>query len=109
MIRQIVATVIADDSNRRIVAVEPEKPKRAAKKSDGADGEAKPKKPRAPRITKLEQVGCPVCGTGHLLKGRAAFGCSNYASGCTFRLPFDDCPPDTTPAQINKKINGKKK
>lgn len=109
MIRQIVATVIADDSNRRIVTAEPAKPSKSARKAEKVTDEQKPKKPRAPRITRLEQVRCPVCATGHILKGRTAFGCSHYASGCTFRLSFEECPADTTPAQINKKINGKKK
>ena len=31
---------------------------------------------------------CPVCGKGHIIKGKAAYGCSEWKSGCTFRLPF---------------------
>ena len=31
---------------------------------------------------------CPKCKKGILLKGKAAYGCSNYKTGCTFRLPF---------------------
>ncbi|MFK7932041.1 MAG: DNA topoisomerase, partial [Saprospiraceae bacterium] len=31
---------------------------------------------------------CPKCQQGQLLKGKAAFGCSQYKSGCDFRLPF---------------------
>ena len=37
---------------------------------------------------------CPACGVGHILRGRTAFGCSNYANGCTFRIPFDDVKPE---------------
>ncbi|MDE6134411.1 MAG: DNA topoisomerase III, partial [Muribaculaceae bacterium] len=106
MIRQIVINVLSDNSMRRIVTSAPDETSKARRAQDQAE---KPKKPRAPRITKLEQVVCPLCGTGHLLKGRAAFGCSNYAAGCTFRLPFEECPPETTPAQINRRINGRKK
>ncbi|WP_296385211.1 type IA DNA topoisomerase [Winogradskyella sp.] len=31
---------------------------------------------------------CPKCKTGKLLKGKAAFGCSNYKSGCDYRISF---------------------
>ena len=31
---------------------------------------------------------CPVCKKGTVLKGKTAYGCSEYKSGCTFRLPF---------------------
>ena len=31
---------------------------------------------------------CPKCKKGKLLKGKAAYGCSAYKTGCTFRLPF---------------------
>ena len=31
---------------------------------------------------------CPICGTGTIIKGKTAYGCSNWKSGCTFRLPF---------------------
>ncbi len=31
---------------------------------------------------------CPKCRTGHLLKGKTAYGCSNYKNGCDFKLTF---------------------
>ena len=31
---------------------------------------------------------CPVCGKGHIIKGKAAYGCSEWKTGCSFRLPF---------------------
>ncbi|MEN8886783.1 MAG: DNA topoisomerase, partial [Winogradskyella sp.] len=31
---------------------------------------------------------CPKCKKGYLLKGKAAFGCSNYKQGCDFRVSF---------------------
>lgn len=101
LMRQIVINVLSDNSNRRIITDTPEEKKKAGTK---ASSDA-PKKPRAPRITKLEQVVCPVCGKGHVVRGRTAYGCSLYASGCTFRLPFTDCPQDATPSQVRKKIS----
>ena len=31
---------------------------------------------------------CPKCNNGSILKGKTAYGCSNYKNGCDFRLPF---------------------
>lgn len=33
---------------------------------------------------------CPLCKKGTLLKGKTAYGCSEWKSGCIFRLPFDE-------------------
>lgn len=32
---------------------------------------------------------CPVCGKGTIIKGKAAYGCSEWKNGCTFRRAFD--------------------
>ena len=32
---------------------------------------------------------CPKCRRGKLLKGKTAYGCSEYKTGCSFRLPFE--------------------
>ncbi|MFV0540619.1 MAG: DNA topoisomerase 3 [Aestuariibaculum sp.] len=31
---------------------------------------------------------CPKCKNGHVLKGKSAYGCSAYKSGCDFVMPF---------------------
>ncbi len=31
---------------------------------------------------------CPLCGKGIIIKGRSAYGCSEWKNGCTFRKPF---------------------
>jgi len=41
---------------------------------------------------------CPKCNTGSIIKGKTAYGCSNFKSGCNFVFPFDE---------IKKKANGK--
>jgi len=49
------------------------------------------KKTRAkslPAAEVLKTQICPKCNTGNIIKGKTAFGCSNYKSGCNFRLPF---------------------
>lgn len=45
------------------------------------------------------QLTCPKCKKGTVLKGKAAYGCNAYKSGCDFRYSFDD---------IRKKANGNK-
>lgn len=32
---------------------------------------------------------CPKCKKGTVLKGNTAYGCSNYKSGCDFKVPFE--------------------
>lgn len=31
---------------------------------------------------------CPKCKSGHIIKGKSAFGCSDYKNDCRFVLPF---------------------
>ncbi len=97
LMREIVTNVLSDNSATRIAAA-PEEKKDAPKA-------AKASKPRSPRTTKFEQVECPVCGQGHIIKGRSAFGCSRYSDGCQFRIPFTDCPAESTPAKVKKFIS----
>ena len=44
-----------------------------------------------------EKITCPKCKKGMILKGRSAYGCSEYKNGCDFIFSFDD---------IRKKANG---
>ena len=39
-------------------------------------------------IENPKQEICPLCGKGHILKGKTAYGCSEWKSGCTYRRPF---------------------
>ena len=36
----------------------------------------------------VEGTVCPLCGKGTLLKGKSAYGCSDWKNGCSYRLPF---------------------
>lgn len=98
-IGEIVINVLNDNSARRIETTADDK--------DGDKPKPKPKTKRAPRKKKIESldaIPCPVCGKGHIIKGRTAYGCSLYAGGCSCRLPFDQYPATLTPAQLAKKI-----
>ena len=85
----------------------PEEPKEAPKKTssrkkESSGEEPKPKRTRSTaKKTKAETaptlpegdaiVGtvCPLCGKGTILKGKTAYGCSEWKNGCTFRKSFD--------------------
>jgi DNA topoisomerase-3 len=104
LIGQIVINVLSDNSARRIVVEDEKKAdgKKGAKAA--ADGEAKPRKPRRKPIKSLEEIVCPKCGKGHILRGKTAYGCSRYAEGCDLRLSFDKYSPDLTPGKLATKI-----
>ena len=102
MIGEIVLNVLRDNTGGSI-AVEQGKPAKP-KSPTAAGGEEKPKKPRAPRIKSIEEIPCPVCGRGHLLKGHNAYGCSEYRNGCHTLLPFTEYPADLTPAKLARLV-----
>lgn len=108
MVTVLVDKVIREEFKRIEVTLPVEEPKGAKKGKSGTSAD-EPKKPRAPRITKLEQIACPHCGQGHLLKGRTAYGCSRYADGCRMLLPFEEYPADMTPGKLNALIKKKLK
>ena len=45
-----------------------------------------PKQAKVKKLTAGDT--CPKCKTGKLLKGKTAFGCSNYKVGCDYRVSF---------------------
>ena len=38
--------------------------------------------------TSITTLTCPKCKKGTILKGSTAYGCSQYKSGCNFKIPF---------------------
>lgn len=97
MISQIVVSVLSDNSRRRINIID-----------DPAAKAPKEKKPRAPRIKSIEEITCPLCSAGHLIKGRTAYGCSRFREGCSLRLPFEQYPSDLTAARLRTKLTKNK-
>ena len=84
MVTEIVNTVMRDTSNRRVALTVPEvKPKKTRTKT------AKQPVPVAakPDDTLIGKP-CPLCGKGHIIKGKTAYGCSEWRNGCTWRQPF---------------------
>ncbi len=110
MVTEIVYSVLRDNSNRRVTVTTDDSPKIPLKKAAAPkNGEEEPKKktaPRKPRASKKAATpeapkednlpaddsilgkACPVCGTGIIIKGKTAYGCSQWKNGCKFRKPF---------------------
>ena len=93
-IQAIVCQVLSDNSNRRVTVIDPEedvKQKKKAVKPAKAPRQAKVSAKSAPQASTSPVVGsvCPLCGKGTVIKGKTAYGCSNWASGCSYRVPFE--------------------
>lgn len=110
MVTEIVYSVLRDNSNRRVTVTTDDSPKIPLKKAAAPkNGEEEPKKKaasRKPRASKKAATpeapkednlpaddsilgkACPVCGTGIIIKGKTAYGCSQWKNGCKFRKPF---------------------
>ena len=95
-IKQTVQEVMADNSNRRVTVLSDAdlKKKMAPKVAQAPKPKPAPKPAAtAPAATENNQdsiVGtvCPLCGQGHLIKGKTAYGCSRWKEGCNYRVPF---------------------
>lgn len=100
-ITEIVNDVLRDNSNRRITTTTDEdlKKKRttrsASKKkaSSSTNGKTqtvdKPTKVQPTAEDNIIGKKCPLCGTGTIIKGKTAYGCSNWKNGCNYRVAFD--------------------
>ena len=92
--------VLRDNSNRRITTTTDDdlKKKRATRSTPKkkASASAAGKTRTAARKTEARQtpddsiIGtkCPLCGKGTIIKGKTAYGCSNWKNGCTYRVAF---------------------
>lgn len=103
MVTDIVHTVLADNTNRRVTLIKEEEEKKADRKKKVSKPSPKKKTSQAEATKKQtpapaeahpdtpikEGAPCPVCGKGHIIKGKTAYGCSEWRNGCTFRHPLD--------------------
>lgn len=108
MVNQIVINVLSDQSGRSITIeqkkAEEEKPKKSKAASTSKEaGEKKPRKPRKKAVP--APAVCPICHKGTLLRGKTAYGCSEYKNGCTFRLDYATYGADLTDEQLAQIAN----
>ena len=106
-VAEIVHEVMADSTNRRVTvltdadlkkvkspkAAEAPKPKAPRKKKEAAQSSSAASTP-SPQPSPVgegvitEGAPCPLCGQGHIIRGKTAFGCSRWREGCTYRVAF---------------------
>ena len=86
-VTKIVNDVLRDNTNRRVTVLTDEdlKKKKKTTKKKTTTAKADNKK------TDDSIIGttCPVCGKGTIIKGKTAYGCSNWRNGCTYRVDFN--------------------
>ncbi len=94
MVHQVVLNVLSDQTGRTITI------EQAAPENPQTEKVQKEKKPRKPRAKKEKTAGqpettiipakpvCPICKKGSILRGKTAYGCSEYKNGCTFRMDY---------------------
>ena len=92
MVHQVVINVLSDQSTRSItIETAPKEAPKGEKEKKEEKKEKKPRKPRAKKETapkEAEKPVCPICKKGSILRGKTAYGCSEYKNGCTFRLDY---------------------
>lgn len=116
MVSEVVHNVLCDNTNRRItiqeavkeeVKKETKKRKPAAPKAPKTEAKPAVEKPievpqpiaekpietPQPTVQNSQNVvfvgqPCPLCGKGTIIKGKSAYGCSQWKEGCTFRQPI---------------------
>lgn len=47
---------------------------------------------------------CPKCNTGTIIRGKNAYGCNEYKSGCDFKMSFDDIRAKANNKQLTKDL-----
>lgn len=92
MVTEIVTTVMMDNNNRRVtVAAVEEKPKAkkaTAKKASSPKSKKAKEKHAETNPDSIIGQPCPFCGKGRIIKGRTAYGCSEWRNGCGWRQVF---------------------
>ena len=115
MVSEIVMSVLSDNSNRRITIQDATSQAKEKEKKEPRKRERKPNTPKDSKTKKemkkennvvvnaektLESAStvdrdlivgqpCPLCGKGTIIKGKTAYGCSEWRSGCTYRKAFE--------------------
>lgn len=107
-VTEIVYDVLRDNSNRRVTITTDEDLKKAKKKNTAAPKKAAAKSAATSSTASTKNAAaspqpatsepsaddsiigttCPVCGKGTIIKGKTAYGCSNWKNGCTYRVAF---------------------
>ncbi len=90
MVSHLIEEVKNTRPNRKIAATAPPRKFKASKSGKGQSTvNQKISNTKSKGKKALTEMTCPKCRRGKLLKGKTAYGCSAYKTGCSFRLPFE--------------------
>ena len=60
--------------------------------------------PKIKEIQKAKEFSCPKCSKGKIIKGKTAYGCSNYKKGCDFVFPFEKIKVMAAGKKLSKEL-----
>ncbi|MBP8760697.1 MAG: DNA topoisomerase 3 [Parabacteroides sp.] len=111
-------------AEKQIETKEKKKPAAAKEKAPKSDGAPKGKAAKEKDVAKKEtspgaetktlpennlqapsvKLVCPICHKGTILRGKMAYGCSEYKSGCTFRMDYSTYGPNLSDEELDQII-----
>lgn len=88
MLTEIVANVKSDTG--RAITIEEIVPEKEKTEKSKAKKKTENKKQVMAKREETDIVLCPLCKKGSVIKGKTAYGCSEWKAGCAFRLSYED-------------------
>lgn len=111
MLTQIVVNVKNDWGNTITIEEAVKQEKKESKKEKKKKAKEKKQTPKksasANKKEEKKNLICPLCKKGTILRGKSAFGCSEWKSGCTFRLAFNGNIENLNDDDLDKIINNR--
>lgn len=105
MVSRLVVEVKRENNRKiEIVQVELEEKPEKEKKTKSDESKKSTTKQSSAKDEEPAVITCPKCKRGTMLKGKTAFGCSEYRNGCTFRVMFEQYGKTLTDKQIQTLI-----
>ena len=99
LVREMVQEVKQDNRGRMVTSGSAELAISQAQTNGATGGNKVPAGLTGTKVTKVSGAStlpganglgyCPACKTGHVVRGKTAFGCVRFREGCTFRLPAE--------------------
>ncbi len=88
---------------RQAITIEEEKAENGKRNKESGERELE----KGKQETK-DSITCPKCGKGTMLKGKTAFGCSEYKNGCEFVILFNQFGKSLTDKQMETLLTKEK-
>jgi len=104
--KQMVSTLVSEVRNAEGRKIETGLNNKKSKTPSAAYTKKAPvkKTPAKKTVKNPDELTCPLCGRGKVIKGRTAYGCSRFREGCSFRINFSIQGKKLTPNQITALI-----